>query len=94
MKKGYIVDEIVIDANMNLQWPHRFSLMAPSPTCSALDTLQSGFWPWIPYRVGLCLEAPCKLYPVDKVLVPTMIDLGATTLLKMLKTLEMVLKPL
>ena len=44
-----IVDEIVIDANMELHWPHRMSLMPPSPTCSAL----------IPYRVGLCFEAPC-----------------------------------
>ena len=43
------VDEIVIDANMDLQWPHGMSLMPPSPTCNAL----------IPYRVGLCLEAPC-----------------------------------
>jgi len=34
------------------------------------------------------------LYPVDKVLVPTKMDLGATTLLKMLKTLLMVLKTL
>ena len=48
MTKGEIVDEIVIDANMDLQWPHEMSLMPPSPTYSAL----------IPYRVGLCLEAP------------------------------------
>ena len=32
MKKGDIVDEIVIDANMDLQWPHGMSLMPPSPT--------------------------------------------------------------
>ena len=25
MTKGEIVDEIVIDANMDLQWPHRIS---------------------------------------------------------------------
>ena len=45
MTKGEIVDEIVIDANMDLQWPHRMSLMPPSPTCNALDPLQSGFVP-------------------------------------------------
>ena len=59
------VDEIVIDANMDLQWPHRMSLMPPSPTCSAL----------IPYRVDLCLEAPCtqltrSLYPQGWILMP------------------------
>ena len=53
------VDEIIIDANMDLQWPHRLSLMPPSPTCSALDPLLSGFEIWTLYRVGLCLEAPC-----------------------------------
>ena len=78
----YIIDEIVIDANMNLQWPHKLSLMPPSPTCSALDPLQSGFVPW------------STLYPVDKVSVPTSLDLDATTLLKMLKTLLMALKTL
>ena len=67
------VDEIVIDANMDLQCPHRMSLMPPSPTYSALDHLQSGFVPW------------STLYPVDKVPVPTRMDLEATTLLKMLK---------
>ena len=77
-----IVDEIVIDSNMDLQWPHRISLMPLSPTSNALDPLQSGFVPWN------------TLYPVDKVLVPTRIDLDATTLLKMLKTLLMVLKTL
>ena len=89
MTKGEIVDEIVIDANMDLQWPHRLSLMPPSLTCSALDPLQSGFVP------------RSTLYPVDKVPVTTRMDLEATTLLKMLKTLlmvlitlEMVLKPL
>ena len=60
-----IVDEIVIDANMDLQWPHRMSLMPPSPTCSAL----------MPYRVGLYLEAPCtqltrSLYPQGWILMP------------------------
>ena len=45
MKKGDIVDEIVIDANMDLQWPHRLSLMPLSPTCSALDPLQNGYVP-------------------------------------------------
>ena len=39
------VDEIFIDSNMDLQWPHGFSLMPPSPTCSTLDPLQSGFVP-------------------------------------------------
>ena len=34
------------------------------------------------------------LYPIDKLFVPTRLDLGATTLLKMLKTLLMVLKTL
>ena len=68
MTKGDIVDEIVIDANMDLQWPCRLSLMPPSRTYSALDPLQSGFEPWTPYRVGLSLEAPCaqltrSLYP-------------------------------
>ena len=86
MTKGYIVDEIVIYANMDLQWPHRMSLMPPSSTCSALtpyrDPLQSRFVPW------------STLYPVDKVPVPTRLDLDATTLLKMLKTLLMVLKTL
>ena len=79
------LNEIVIDANMDLQWPHRLSLMPPSLTCSALDPLQSGFVPWR------------TLYPVDKVPIPTRLDLVATTLLKMLmvlKTLKMVLKPL
>ena len=45
MTKGEIVDEIVIDANMDLQWSHKLSLMPPSPTYSALDPLQSGFVP-------------------------------------------------
>ena len=88
MTKGEIVDEIVIDANMDLQWPHGMSLMPPSPACSAL----------IPYRVGLCLEAPCT--QSGFVPVPTRLGFDATTLLKMLKTqlmmlktLEMVLKP-
>ena len=59
------VDEIVIDANMDLQWSHRMSLMPLSPTCSALQT---GFEPWTPYRVGLFLKAPCtqmttSMYP-------------------------------
>ena len=52
MTKGEIVDEIVIDANMDLQWPHRMSLMPPSSTYSALIAL-------ISYRVILCFEAPC-----------------------------------
>ena len=47
-----------------------------------LDLLQSGFVP------------SSTLYPVDKVLVPTILDVYATTLLKMLKTLETVLKTL
>ena len=60
---GKYVDEIVIDANMDLQWPHRMSLMPPSSTYSALIAL-------ISYRVGLCFEAPCtqltrSLYPAD-----------------------------
>ena len=75
-------DEIFIDANMDLQWPHKLSVMPPSLTCSALDPLQSGFVPW------------STLYLVDKVPVPTRLDLEATTLSKILKTLEMVLKPL
>ena len=33
------VDEIVIDANMDLQWPHRMSLMPPSSTYNALIAL-------------------------------------------------------
>ena len=70
-----IADEIVIDANMDLQWPYILSLMPPSPTCSALDPLQSGFEPWTPYKVGLCLEAPCSqltrsLYPQGWILEP------------------------
>ena len=48
MTKGEIVDEIGIDSNMDLKWPHRLSLMPPSPTCSALYPLQSGFEPWTP----------------------------------------------
>ena len=76
------VDEIFIDDNMDLQWPHRLSLMPPSPTCSALDSVQSGFVP------------RSTLYRVDKVHVPTRLDLGATTLLKLLNTLLMVLKTL
>ena len=39
------VDEIVIDAEMDLEWLHKLSLMPPSLTCSALDPLQSGFVP-------------------------------------------------
>ena len=46
-----------------------------------LEPLQSGFVPW------------STLNPVNKVLVPTRMKLEATTLLKTLKTLEMVLKP-
>ena len=89
MTKGDIVDEIVIDANMELQWPHRVSLMPPSPTCSALDPLNRWFVLW------------STLYPVEKVLVPTRLDLGGTTLLmmpktllKMMKSLVIMLKPL
>ena len=51
MTKGEIVDEIVIDANMDLQWPHGMSLIPPSPTCSALkflDPLQSGLHLTVP----------------------------------------------
>ena len=44
--KGGYCDEIVIDANMDLQWPHRMSLMPPSPTCSALT----------PYKVVCALK--------------------------------------
>ena len=57
-------------------------------TSSALDPLQRWVMPW------------STLYPINKVLVPTRLDLGATTLLMMLKallmlmkTLEMALKP-
>ena len=39
LKKEDIVDEIVIAANMDMQWPHRFSMMPPSNTYSALDPL-------------------------------------------------------
>ena len=35
----HFVYEIVIDANMELWWHHRLSLMPPSPTCNALDPL-------------------------------------------------------
>ena len=42
--------------------------MPASSTCSALDPLQSGFVPW------------STLYPVDKVPVPTRLDLDATYL--------------
>ena len=45
MTKGKIVDEIVIDANMDLQWPHRMSLMSPSSSCSSSDPSQSEFVP-------------------------------------------------
>ena len=48
MTKGEVVDEIVIDANMDLQWPHGMSLMPPSPTCSALT----------PYKVVCALKHP------------------------------------
>ena len=51
------------------------------PPCSALDPLQSGLVPW------------SSLYPVDKVLVPTRMNLEVATLLKTLKTLKIVLKP-
>ena len=88
MTRGEIINEIVIDANMDLQWPRRLSLMPPNPTCSALDPLQSGFVP------------SSTLYLVDRVLVPTRMNIEATALLKklkillmMLKTLEIVLKP-
>ena len=46
-----------------------------------LEPLQSGFVPW------------STLYQVNKVLVPTRMNLEAATLLKTLKTLKMVLKP-
>ena len=74
----YVVDEIVIDANMGLQWPHRMSLMPPCPTCSALTPYRVSLHlavPWTPYKVGLCLEAPCtqltrSLYPQAYILNP------------------------
>ena len=62
LKEVTCVDEIFIDANMDLQWPHMMSLMPPSPTCSALNPYKVVLHLvviWIPYRVGLCLEAPC-----------------------------------
>ena len=38
-KRVVTVDEIVIDANMDLQWPHGMSLMPPSPTLQCLGPL-------------------------------------------------------
>ena len=38
-----VVEEIVIDANMDLKCPDGLSLMPPSITYNALDPLQSGF---------------------------------------------------
>ena len=72
------VDEIINDANMDLQWPHRLSLMPPSPTYSALTPYKVVLHfvvLWIPYNVGLCLEAPCtqltrSLYPQAWILKP------------------------
>ena len=54
------------------------SLMPPSPTCSALTPYRVGLHlvvPWIPNRVGLCLEAPCtrltrSMYPQGWILMP------------------------
>ena len=43
---------------MDLQWPHRLSLMPLSPTYSALDPLQSGFVPSSTlYSVGRVLAS-------------------------------------
>ena len=95
MTKEEIVDEIVIDANIDLQWPHRMSLMPPSPTCSALNPSQSGFVPCSaldPLQSGFVPWS--TFYLVGKVPVLTSLDLEATTLLKMLKTLLMALKTL
>ena len=47
---------------MDLQWPHRLSLMPPSPTCSAqvwMIPIPSHLVSWMPHRDVLCLEAPC-----------------------------------
>ena len=82
MKKGEIVDEIVIDANMDLQWPHRLSLIPSSPNCSYLDPLQSGFVPVDNVLVSTRLD-----------LVATTLLKMLKTLLMVLKTLDMVLKP-
>ena len=78
MAKLKIVDEIVIDSNMDMQWPHRLSLMPPSPTCSAqvyMIPILSRPVPWNHYRYGLCLGAPCtqltrSLYPQRWILEP------------------------
>ena len=51
-------------------------------TSSTLEPIQRWFVLW------------STLYPVDKVLVPVRLDLGATTLLTMLKTLMLMLKTL
>ena len=73
----------------NCHWCQHGLAVAPRDVIDAtkshlqcLDPLQSGFVPW------------STLYPVDKVLVPTSLDLDATTLRKMLKTLLMVLRTL
>ena len=91
----HFVDEIVIDVNMGLAVAPQEVINAtksllqctgmddPSTlTSSSLEPLQRWFVLW------------STLYPVNKVLVPTRMDLGATTSLTMLKTLEMMLKPL
>ena len=72
--------QVVIDATKSLLLCT--SMDNPSSlTSSALEPLQRWFVLW------------STLYPVDKVLLPRRLDLGATTLLMMLKTLLMVLKP-
>ena len=100
MTRGEIVEWIGIDFNMGLVVAPQVVIDATKSLlqCTSMNdpnTLTSStleptqFVPW------------STLYPIDKVLVPTRLDLGATTFLMILKTLvmmlntvEKVLKPL
>ena len=71
--------QVVIDATKSLL--QSIGLDDPNTLTSiALDPLQRWFVLWI------------TLYPVDKVPIPTRLDIGATTLMEMLKTVLMMLK--
>jgi len=84
MTKGEIVDEIVIDANMDLQWPQGV-IDATKSHLQCLNPLQSGFGA----LKHLYLEAPCTLLTRS---CATRLDLEATTLLKDAKTYRRCLK--
>ena len=74
-----VAPRVVIDFAMSLL-QHAQVWMIPVPSHPV---------PWSHYREGCALEHLVESY---KVLKPTRLDLGATTLLMMLKTLPMLMK--